>query len=135
MNINTASQHQGVLAYSGVAAAYNGAVDIRHHVHFSFTFNVIADIGADTHFEIQAAPADVANPCNPGVFVPIEEVVICDWTRVPAAKSEVIIPAGTKKGAICTATLPCKPNAFVKVVAGAGEPADVQVVVTLSGPR
>ena len=47
MNVNYASQHQGVIAWSGLASPVNNAVDIRHHVGFSFTFHVDTDITVD----------------------------------------------------------------------------------------
>lgn len=138
MNINVARQNQGVLAWRAVAAAnVNPPIDIRHHVSFGITFQAIDDVAVDAKFEIQAAPASDADPCVPGAFTPVEEVVTCmaPWGAVPAPKSEVIIPAGTKKGTICTATLPCKPDAFIKVMAVSGDTGFLHVVVVLGGPR
>lgn len=137
MNINVASQNQGIVAFTGVAvAAVSSPIDLRHHVNFGFTFNILADIGADTKFKVQSAPPSDADPCLPGNFVDVPEVVTCDWlTRQGAATSEILIPAGTKKGAICSGTLPCKPDAFVQIVPVSGETADVQVVAVLGGPR
>src|SRR5262245_59611131 len=120
MNINVATQNQGVLAFANAAAigSVGGAVDLRHHVNFGFTFQVIADIAADAVFEVEAAPASDADPCVPGAWHDVAEVMSCDWLTAgpPATKSEIKIPAGTKAGSICTATLPCKPDAFIRVV-------------------
>jgi len=139
MNINVASQNNGVLAFANAAAigSLGGAVDIRHHVNFGFTFQVVADIAADAVFEIEAAPPDVANPCVPGAWHNVEEVLSCDWLTAgpPAADSRVTIPAGTKAGSICTGTLPCKPDAFVRVVEVSGDTDKVIVVAVLGGPR
>ena len=137
MNVNYASQHQGIIAWSGLASPVNNAVDIRHHVGFSFTFHVDTDIVADAIFEFRAAPADVANPCIPGIFHDIEETLTCvaPAGQLPGPKTELTIPAGTKAGTICTATLPCKPDAFVKVFAVSGDTGRITIVVTLSGPR
>jgi hypothetical protein len=137
MNINTASQHQGVLAFTGInAAAISPAVDIRHHVNFSFTFQVVADIAVDAIFNIQAAPPSVPDPCLPGAFVDVPETIICDWMTVqPQPHSHITIPAGTKAGSICTGTLPCKPDAFIKVVPVSGDTSNVHITVTLSGPK
>ncbi len=139
MNINTASQNQGVVAFAdpvGVGAPVSPAIDLRHHVNFGFTFEVLADLAADAVFKIQAAPPSAADHCLPGVFAEIEEVVICDWMTVqPQATSTVTIPNGTKKGSICTGTLPCKPGAFVKVVPVSGPQESVSVVAVLGGPR
>lgn len=137
MNINVASQHQGVIAWTALVAPSNPPVDIRHHNHFGFTFKVDTDIAVDARFEVVAAPPDAADHCIPGVFHPVEEVITCvaPWGTVPGPKSEVIIPAGTTKGTICTATLPCKPDAFIKVMAVSGDTGKVEVVVVLGGPR
>ena len=139
MNLNIASQNQGVLAFANAAAigSLGGAVDIRYHVHFGLTFQVAADIAADAIFEIEAAPADVANPCVPGVFHNVEEVLTCRsaWGAVGAADSKITIPAGTKAGSICTATLPCKPDAFIRVNEVSGDTDKVVVVVVLGGPK
>jgi hypothetical protein len=138
MNINVASQNQGVLAYTPIqAAALSPPVDIRNHVNFGITFQVVAALAADTIFEVEAAPADDADPCIPGAWHNVEEVLTCraTWGTVPAADSRITIPAGTPVGSICTATLPCKPDAFIRVVPVSGDSADVIVVVVLGGPK
>ena len=58
-----------------------------------------------------------------------------DQARPPDPRSEITIPAGTLKGTVCTATLPCKPDAFIKVMPVSGDTGRIEVVVTLSGPR
>lgn len=137
MNINVASQNQGVVAWTGLGAPNNPAIDIRHHVHFGFTFQVDTDIAADAVFEVQAAAPSDADPCAPGQFDPVEETITCmaPWGTVPSPQSKVTIPAGTKAGTICTGTLPCKPNAFIKVMPVSGDTGRVQVVAVLGGPR
>jgi hypothetical protein len=132
MNINVASQNNGLLAFSAAAAA-SPPIDIRHHVNFGFTFHATADLAADAVFNVQAAPASDADPCLPGAFADVPEVPLCSNGAVPAPNSHIVIPSGTPAGAICTATLPCRPGAFIKVlpVSGAG----VDVVVVLGGPR
>jgi hypothetical protein len=138
MNINVASQNNGVLAFTPIqAAALSPPVDVRQHNNFGFTFQVTADIAVDAVFEVEAAPADAVDPCIPGAWHNVEEVLTCvaSWGAVPAAESTVTIPAGTKKGAICTGTLPCKPDAFVRVVAKSGDTGNVVVVAVLGGPR
>lgn len=136
MNLNVASQNNGLLAYTGInAAAVAPAIDIRHHIHFAFTFQVKAAIAADAIFEIQAAPASAGDPCVPGAFVAVPEVPICSDYAVPAANSRITIPAGTPIGSICTGTLPCRPDAFLKVVAVSGTTDSVTVVATLGGPK
>ena len=139
MNINTASQHQGVLAWRAITAVnLSPPIDLRYHVNFSFTFHVVADIVADAVFEFVAAPPDPANPCVPLLPQhPVEEVLTCraSWGAVPAGETNVTIPAGTKAGSICTATLPCKPDAFIQVEPVSGDTGKIEVVATLSGPK
>jgi len=132
MNLNGASQHQGIVAWSGTAAA---PIDIRRHVHYSFTFEVTADLVADAVFNVQSAPPSEADPCLPGPFVPVAEVLTCTagWGVQPLPQATIVLPAGAKKGSICTAALPCKPDAFVQLV-GVGA-ANVRAVAILSGPK
>jgi hypothetical protein len=134
MNINVASQNNGFLAFSGAAAA-SPAIDIRQHNNYGFTFNVTADIAVDAIFKVQAAPPSDADPCVAGTFVEVEEVPICSGPLVPAPTSQIMIPAGTKQGSVCTGTLPCKPDAFIKVLPVSGDTANVVVVAVLGGPR
>jgi hypothetical protein len=134
MNINVASQNNGILAFSGAAAA-SPAIDIRNHIHFGFTFHVTAAIAANAVFKVQAAPPSPADHCVAGTFVEIPEVLVCSSNAVPAALSQITIPAGTPIGSICTATLPCRPDAFIKVLPVSGTTASVEVVAILGGPR
>ena len=135
MNINVATQNSGLVAYSGAVAAISPPIDIRQHNNFGFTFQVAAAIAANAVFEVQAAPPSGPNPCLPGTFVPVPEVPNCTGEGVPAANSRITIPAGTPIGSICTATLPCRPNAFIKVIPVSGTTASVAVVAVLGGPR
>lgn len=138
MNINVASQNQGVLAWAGASASpLNGAVDLRYHNNFAFSFHIMADIAIDAVFEFTAAPPSDADPCVPGAFHDVEEVVTCraPWGYVPSPESKVTIPAGTKAGSLCSATLPCKPDAFIKVNSVSGDTGKVEVVVILGGPK
>jgi hypothetical protein len=132
MNFNYASQHQGVLAWSGTAAA---PIDIRRHVGISFTFEVTADLAANAVFNVQSAPPSDADPCLPGTFVAVPEVLTCtaDFGVQALPQATIVIPSGTKKGAICTAGLPCKPDAFVQLASSTG--ASVRAVAILSGPK
>lgn len=134
MNLNGASQHQGLIAWTGTAAV---PIDIRHHVHYSFTFHTTAALAADAVFNVQSAPPSAADHCLPGTFVPVAEVLTCvaDWGTVPGPQATIVLPAGTPAGSVCTAALPCKPDAFVKLVAGSGPTASVEAVAILSGPR
>jgi hypothetical protein len=139
MNINTASQNQGVLAWRAITASnLNPPIDIRRHVNFAFSFHVVADILVDADFEVAAAPADPTNPCVPLLPQhPVAEVITCagPWGVTPNPESHIIIPAGTKAGAICTATLPCKPDAFIQLEPVSGDTGKIEVVAILSGPK
>lgn len=133
---NVANQHSGVLAWAGASGSpLNAAVDIRHNAHFGFTFRVVSNIAVEAVFKIQAAPPSANDNCLPGAFAEIAEVPICSSNAPVAAVSQVAIPVGTLAGTICTATLPCRPGAFVKLVPVSGDTGKVEVVVTLSGPR
>jgi hypothetical protein len=133
MNLNGASQNQGIVAWDG--ASY--PIDIRRHVHYSFTFQVTTDLAADTVFNVQSAPASAADPCAPDAFAPVAEMLTCmaTWGAAPGPQASIMLPAGTVAGSICTAALPCKPNAFVQLVSGSGDTANVKAVAILSGPK
>jgi|SRR5262245_10324084 len=137
MNLNGSTQNQGIVAWTGGATPVATAIDIRHHIGFSFTFKAIADLAADTIFEVQAAPPSAGDPCVAGTPYDVPEVLVCEsgFGAAPAAKSQVLLPNGTKMGSICTATLPCRPDAFVLLKAGSGDTAKVQAVAVLTGPR
>src|SRR5262245_29781706 len=131
---NQGMQNQGAVAFAAAAAA-SPAIDLRQHVNFSFTANTTAAIVVDAVFNIQAAPPSDADPCVPGAFADVPEVVICSLPAQPAAASHFTIPAGTPAGSMCSVYMPCKPDAFVKVLPVSGDTANVQVVAGLHGPR
>jgi hypothetical protein len=138
MNINVASQNQGVVAWAAGATNINPPIDLRHHVHFGFTFHVTADVATDAVFEFASAPPDPANPCVP--LLPqtkVKEVFTCtsSWGAIATDDAKIVIPAGTKKGSICSATLPCKPDAFLQVEPSTGDTGNVEVVAILGGPK
>lgn len=132
MQSNIAIQSAGRIAWSGTAAA---AIDIRRHNVFAFSFYVTADIAADTTFVVQAAPVDPADNCTPGAFADIPELTICDRVENPGVQSIFTIPAGTLAGTCLAGTIPCRSGAFIRLAAGAGQTADVQVVMILHGPH
>ena len=138
MNFNTSAQHQAVLAW-GVASAANvqPAVDLRRHAAFSFTFEVFEDVVNEAVFQFGSAPPSADDPCVPDpLFVAVNDVVMCSasWGFVPP-RTEIVIPAGTPAGSYCTATLPCKPDAFINVQPVSGDVGMMRVIVVLSGPR
>jgi hypothetical protein len=130
MNINVASQNNGLLAWDGTAAR---PIDIRQHNNFAFTFETTTNLAADASFKVQAAPPSDTDPCVPGTFVDVPETLTCMDFGPPNPTTGFVIPSGTKKGSICTATLPCRPDAFIQLVATGG--ATVLAVAILGGPR
>jgi hypothetical protein len=64
-------------------------------------------------------------------------VISCasNWGAQGEVESKIILPAGAKAGSVCTATLPCKPNAFVRLVSAAGPTINVTAVAVLSHPK
>jgi len=129
---NYAIQNQGIIAWDGAAGA---PVDIRHHIGFGWTLQVMVDLANDTIFNIKAAPASPADPCLPDAWYPVAEIVICDRPAVPQPQATILLPAGTTAGSICTATLPCKPDAFVLLEGAGGDVGSVRGVAILSGPK
>ena len=97
---NTGLQHQGLLAWDGSAPA---TIDIRKHVAFSWTFEVLVDLAADTIFNVESAPPDPADPCIAGPWVPVPEVLTCvsSWGAVGAPQATIMLPAGTLAGSKC----------------------------------
>ena len=131
MNSNPGIQNPAVIAWDGTTSYPR---DIRKFVHFGWTFEATADITTDAVFNIQSAPPSVADHCVPGAFVPVPEVSICSIPATPGPQATVTIPAGTKKGTVCAGTIPCRPNAFVQLVAASGDTAKIHAVQNLQGP-
>lgn len=132
MNSNVAIQNEGVVAWNGLASFPR---DIRKHTRFAWSFEVTAAIAVDAVFNIQSAPPSDADPCVPGVFVPVPEISICDNIAVPGPQATVTIPAGTPIGTICSGTIPCRPDAFVQLTAASGTTASVTAVMVRQGPQ
>jgi hypothetical protein len=131
---NTALQNTGLLAWDGAAAA---TIDIRKHIKFAWTFEVMVELTADTIFEVDAAPASDADPCVAGTPYPVQEVLTCvaTWGTVPGPQTQIILPAGTPAGSKCSAAIPCKPDAFVLLRGAGGDVSSVRAVAVLSGPK
>lgn len=131
MNHNVGIQNVGSVAWDGLVSR---PYDIRKFVRFGWSFEVIAPLAADTVFKVEAAPASAADPCVPGAFADVPEVSICDRPAIPAATSTITLPAGTAVGTICAGTIPCRPNAFVRLTPVSGDTADVRAVMIRQGP-
>lgn len=118
-------------AWDGTAAY---PANIVEHLYFSFGFEVTAPIVTAARFKVQAAPASLADPCVPGAFVDVEAIPLCDGVALAAGTlAEIEIPAGTPAGAICSGTIPCFPNVFVRLAAVSGDTANVLAYHKLHG--
>jgi hypothetical protein len=130
MIFNQSVQNVSTRSWDG-SAAY--AKDLSHFNNFSWSMEVTADIVTDAVFNFESAPASAADRCVPGTFTDVLEIARC--TKPAAgAKVGVTIPAGTKAGTICAASLPCKPDQFVKPKAISGDTANVVMTLLRSGP-
>jgi hypothetical protein len=132
MNHNVGIQNVATVAWDGTT--HRGA-DIRGFVRFGWTFEVIAALGADTIFKVQSAPPSAGDDCVAGAYTDVEAISICDHIAEPGELAQITIPAGTPIGTICAATIPCRPNAFVKLASVSGENADVRAVLIRQGPK
>jgi hypothetical protein len=133
MNHNVGIQNVGTVAWNGAAGR---AFDIRPFVRFGWAFEVIAALGADTVFKVQSSPASEADPCVPsGVWTDVEAVSLCDAPAEAGDIATVTIPAGTPVGTVCAGTIPCRPDAFVRIQGVSGEVADVLAVLIRQGPK
>lgn len=131
MNNNVAAQNVGTIAWDGTTA-FPG--DIRKFTRFAWSFEVTAAIAADAVFNIESAPVSPTDNCAPGAFAPVEEISICDIPAVPGPQATITIPAGTPIGSICSGTIPCVPNPFVRLASGSGTVASVKGVLVRQGP-
>lgn len=131
VQVNIAIENTGTIAWDGTTTY---EADIRKHVRFGFSIEVKTDIAVDAVFNVEAAPASATNTCVPGTFAPVSEVATCVGGAV-AAQATITIPAGTKAGTICGGALPCRPNAFVKLVPTTGDTGNVRIVHLRNGPK
>ena len=136
MNLNHAIQHASRVAWDGAAPA---AIDIRKYVNLTFSFEVVTALTADTIFNVMSAPPSDADPCVPGPWEPVPEVLTCvagfGIAVFPEPQATIVLPAGTPAGSLCSAAIPCRPNAFVSLAAGGGETGSVRVTAGLHGPK
>lgn len=131
MQSNVGIQNQGVIAWDGTTSYPR---DIRKYVRFGFNFEVVTDLAADVVFNVEAAPPSDADPCVPGAFAPVPEVAICDVPAEPGPQATITLPSGTPAGTICAGTIPCRPNAFVRLTVASGAGASVKAVMVRNGP-
>lgn len=131
MNSNIGLQTTGLIAWSGTTSFPRS---LGTHTRFAFSFEARAAITADAVFHVQSAPPSAADKCLPGTFTDVKEVAVCVAPAVPAGVATITIPAGTLAGAVCSGTLPCKPDEFIQLVPISGDTANVRIVLLLQGP-
>lgn len=129
-------QNTGLLAWDGTTAY---ARRVSRHRNFGWSLEIVTTIATAAVFRVEAAPASAADPCVPGTFVDVPEVAVCLSPVEPGDQTTFTIPAGTTAGtvgvpAVCSVTLPCVPNDFVRLVAVSGDTANVRAVLVLQGP-
>lgn len=129
MLYNVGADNPGVLAWSGTTAiprkigGWNG---------FSFVFEVLAPLAADTIFNLQFAPVSDADPCLPGTFANFAEPNTCVEPTFEG-QTRFVIEAGTPVGSICSFTPACAGGPFAQLVAVSGDTADVRGVLVWGG--
>ena len=131
MNNNVAIQSNGVIAWDG---ATGRLIKITDYTRFAWAFEIITDIAVAAVFKVQSAPPSV-DPCVAGAPTDVKAVAICTNPVTPAPNAEITFPVGTKAGTICSATIPCYPNAFVGLAAVSGNTANVRAVLIRTGPQ
>jgi len=129
---NPAIQNVPSIAWDGTAAF---STDIRPFIRFGWSFQIAGAIAVNAVFRVQAAPPSLVNNCLPGTCVAVLAPPMCDENLLPGALATVTIPAGTPIGSICSATIPCRPDAFVRLAAVSGSPVNVRAILIRQGPR
>lgn len=128
---NIAIQYVPTVAWDGTTAF---GQDIRKFTRFAWAFEVTADLAADAVFNVQAAPPSDTDDCVAGTYVAVPEVATCDSTAEAGPQATITIPSGTPAGTVCTGTIPCRPDAFVRLNHVSGG-ADVKVAMVRGGPK
>jgi hypothetical protein len=135
VNSNIAIQNVGTLAWDG---AQSFSFDIRKFTRFAWSFEVVGPITVNAVFGFEAAPPSTQDPCVPGQFSPVAEIALCSqpaFTNAPSEPARVTIPAGTAVRTICGGTIPCRPNAFVRIVPISGSTSSIRAVMLRQGPK
>lgn len=131
MQADAGIQNVSTVAWNGTTSY---PVDIRKFLRTSWSFEVKTVPLVNVQFAFESAPPSTSDNCVPGAFTPVNKIGSCDNDIGNAIVPETFtIPAGTPVGTICTGALPCRPDAFVRVVAVTGG-ASVFVVAIRQGP-
>ncbi len=128
---NPAIQNVPMVAWDGATSTPG---DILKFVRFGWSFRVNAAVAVDAVFNVEIAPPSVGDPCVPGTFVPAPAIPSCQG-GVTVAQGQITIPAGQLVGSICSATIACKGNRFVRLTPASGGTANVTAILVRQGPK
>lgn len=133
MQSNVGIQHSGVLIWTGSATIPR---DIRKHTRFAFVFEVFGVVDVDTVFQVQAHNPSPSDNCVAGAAFDVDAIATCANFLQPGPEpAQILIPANTPIGTVCSGTIPCRPGAFLSLAAESGDTQNVRVVLILDGPR
>lgn len=129
---NIGIQTVGTLGWDG-ATSY--PMNIRNYVRFGWNFEILEELAEDTVFRVEAAAASPTDDCVPLDFNPVPYMPICSDRVIPQEEALITIDAGLKPCIVGSATIPCRPNVFVRVVGVSGDIDKVRVINLRQGPR
>jgi hypothetical protein len=121
-----------------VSRAWDGttayAAEVRKFTDFGWSFEVIDTIAADAVFKVQGAPPSAGNPCVAGTFADVEAIPTCAGEALADGElQQIVIPAGTPVGTICSGTVPCR-LAFARLASVSGDTDNVLAHFIRQGP-
>lgn len=121
------------------------SMETRGWLYSTIQFTATADVaeGAGAQFEVLCAPPSEEDPCVPGDFEPIPEVMICGTPAEPAENSIIVLQGPITAGQVCKAALPCPCPGFLQVIPAAepnpdfpaGAEGSFSVVGLVQGPK
>lgn len=119
-------------------------MDARSWLYSTFQFTATADVaeGEGAQFEVQCATASEDDPCVPGEFTALEEVMICGRPAEPADTTIIALQGPITAGQVCKAAVPC-PCDFMQVIPAAepnpdfpsGAEGSFTIIGLLQGPK
>jgi len=131
MQFNVGVDFPSFIAWDGTASF---PVKIDGFNHYGFTAKTIAELDADTQFNIFYHEPSTGDPCVPGPAIAVPAVAFCEGEITPNGLSSVILPEGTPPDQFCAFTVPCRNGQWISIApATAGEGEDVQITVTMKG--
>lgn len=114
--------------------------DLRFWTRFAWSFTINTTLAQDTTYVFEYAEPSDADPCVPGDWEPVPEIATCQepaYSNEAPEQASITLPAGTEAGQVCSATIPCRPGAFVRMrhQGPGGNPGSVDAVILLQGPK